>query len=308
MKRKLISQKTAYTLTLPIEWVRENNLTNADEVDLSIENNSIIISTEKKSKLESTSIDLKDTDNAYIRIMIENPYLKGFDIIQLNYLNSRQFDIIQEVVSNLIGVEIVEQRKDHCKIAQTASPTKDEFETILRRVFNIIKYTNNLIIDDIENGVLNNLNKVDKQTNDVRRFLLFCTRTLHKLNLTSRKNESFYHLLLERLILIQHNQYYLYSKIYDKIGSKRLNISEKVIPNLKLSFEMFDIFTDMFYKKDFANFKKINKYWNKLYFNKTQELFINCNFEESVIIYHTMYLSKLIFLISQPGEVLVKLI
>jgi len=308
MKRKLISQKTAYTLTLPIEWVRENNLTNADEVDLSIENNSLIISTEKKSKFESTSIDLKDTDNAYIRIMIENPYLKGFDIIQLNYSNSQQFDVIQEVVSNLIGVEIVEQRKDHCKIAQTAIPTKDEFETILRRVFNIIKYTNNLIIEDIENGVLNNLSKVDKQTKDVRRFLLFCTRTLHKLNLTLRKDESFYHLLLERLILIQHNQYYLYSKIYDKIGSKRLNISEKVITNLKLSFEMFDIFTDMFYKKDFTNFKKINKYWNDLYFNKTQELFINCNFEESVIIYHTMYLSKLIFLISQPGEVLVKLI
>lgn len=308
MKRKLIPQKTAYTITLPIDWIRENNLSNSDEVNLSVENNNLIISTEKKSKLNFISIDLKDTANAYSRIMIENPYLKGFDVIQLNYLNSLQLDIIQDVVSNLIGVEIVEQSKNYCKISQTARPTKDEFKTILRRVFNIIKYTNNLIVDDLDYGIFNNFSKIDKQTKDVRRFLLFCTRTLHKLNLTSRKDESFYHLLLERLILIQHNQYYLYFKIHTKIGSKRLNINQKVIINLKLSFEMFDIFKDMFFKKDFSNFKKINIYWNELYFNKTQELFLNCNFEESVIIYHTMYLSKLIFLISQPSEVLVKLI
>ncbi len=307
MIRKLIKQKTAYTITLPIDWIRDNNLKNSDTIDITLENNSLIINTEKKPKLESISIDLKDVESTYVRIMIENPYLKGYDVIRVNYNNLKVFYKIQEIVSNLIGVEIVDQYKTYCKIAQTAAPTKDEFETILRRVFNIIKYTNNLILDDFNSGILNNLDKIDKQTKDVRRFLLFCKRTLHKISLVSRKEESFCHLLLERLILIQHNQNYLYSKICNELGSKKINVRKSILNNLEDTFDIFDVFIEMFYKKDLSNFKLINSHWNNIYFKKSQNLFINCNYEESVIIYHTMHLSKLIFLISQPAEVLVKI-
>ena len=34
MHRKLIKQKTAYTITLPIEWIRENNLKAGEEINI----------------------------------------------------------------------------------------------------------------------------------------------------------------------------------------------------------------------------------------------------------------------------------
>lgn len=211
------------------------------------------------------------------------------------------------MVSNLIGIEIIDQNPTYCRISQTAQPTKEEFKTILRRIFNIIKYTNQVIIEDLTKSDFKNLDLIEKQTKDVRRFALFCTRTLHKIFLVERKEESFLHLLLERLILIQHNQLYLYQKIIDQLKNKKSNINLKTIKYLEEAFEMFDIFTEMFYKKDFSKFKIINKFWKEIYFNKTQELFKEKTIEEKIIIYHLMYLSKQIFLIAQPGEVLVSL-
>ena len=43
MKRKIIKQKSAYTITLPIEWIRDNNLTGADEIEVTNQNNDLVI-------------------------------------------------------------------------------------------------------------------------------------------------------------------------------------------------------------------------------------------------------------------------
>ena len=34
MKRRIIKQQTAYTLTLPINWIKDHNIKPKDEVDI----------------------------------------------------------------------------------------------------------------------------------------------------------------------------------------------------------------------------------------------------------------------------------
>ncbi len=298
MKRRIIKQKSAYTITLPIEWIRDHHLNAKDEIELNEEADGLLIRTQKQPELHTISLTLERGTSEYYRIIVENYYLKGVDILDLKLNDAHTFPIIQRIVSNLIGFEIVEHKNNFCKIAATAQPSAEQFNTLLQRSLNIITYTQELVQEDIKKLSFPRLSEIETQSNDVRRFLLFCTRTLHKTSITNRKEESFLHLLLERLILIEHNHYYLYQKI-SKIKKPKAREEVK-----KLYFRvcsLFLLFKEMFFKKDSRHFAKINKEWEEIYFKEGHELFEKCTKEESIIIYHSMYLSKLLFLISQPN-------
>jgi len=292
MKRRVIKQKSAYTLTLPVEWVREHNIKAKDEVEIEKDADSLIISTDKKSKLEEVSLTLEKSTKDYYRIMIENHYLKGYDVLNVKFVDEKAFNTIQKVVSNLMGFEVLEQRSNFCKVGATSVPSNEQFKTLLNRCFNIITYTQEMIKEDLDELSFTHLRQIKAQTDDARKFLLFCTRTLHKNSLVPRKEESFMHLLLERLILIQHNNYYLYKKL----GKGRIRKSVKEL--YFKSTTMFDLFKEMFYKKDLKNFAKINRLWEEVYFSR-----LKCNETESVVLYHSMHLAKLVFLVSQPNLV-----
>lgn len=303
MKRRIIKQKTAYTLTLPINWIREHNIQPKDEIELEEEADALVIRTEKKPQSEEIDLTLEKSTPNYYRIMIENHYLKGYDIINIKFPEKKTFPIIQNIVSNLISFEILEQKENSCRIGSTTPPSAEQFRTLLNRCFNIISYTQSTIKEDIKKLSFLNLTEIEGQSNDARRFLLFCTRALHKTSITNRRDESFMHLLLERLILIEHNHYYLYKKI---LQIKNPKIRKEVKEIYNKAIDMFDLFKEMFHKKDLKNFATINKYWEDIYFKEGHKLLTKCTEEESIIIYHSMYLSKLLFLISQPNLIMLK--
>jgi len=304
MKRKIIKQQTAYTLTLPVKWIREHNILPKDEVEIEEKEDSLVIRTEKQLKAEEISLKIEKSNPDYYRIMIENHYLKGYDIINIEFEDKKIFPIIQQITSNLIGFEILEQKEKFCKIGSTVPPSAEQFKTLLNRCFNIITYTQDSIKEDLNKLSFQNLTEIEAQSNDARRFLLFCTRALHKTSIITRKEESFAHLFLERLILIEHNHYYLYKKISQL---KNLKVKKEVKEIYNKVIKMFNLFKEMFHKKDLKNFSIISKYWNDIYFKEGHKLMNNCSEEESIIIYHTMHLSKLIFLISQPNFIMLKL-
>ena len=298
MKRRIIQQKSAYTITLPIGWIRDHHLDGKDEIELDEEADTLVIRTQKQPELQTISLTLENSTPEYYRIMVENHYLKGYDVLNLKFNEEQAFSIIQKIVSNLIGFEIVEHKHNFCKIASTAQPSAEQFNTLLQRSLNIITYTQEVVQEDIKKVSFLHRSEIETQSNDVRRFLLFCTRALHKTSITSRKEESFLHLLLERLILIEHNHYYLYQKI-SAIRNPKVRAEVKTLYYKVCS--QFILFKEMFFKKDLCHFARINKEWEEIYFKKGHQLFEKCTKEESIIIYHSMYLSKLMFLISQPN-------
>ncbi len=304
MRRKIIKQKSAYTVTLPVDWVRAHNLGAKDEIEVDEEADALIMRTEKKPKIEEITLKLEKSTPDYYRIMIENHYLKGFDVLNVEFEDNKALSHIQDTVANLIGFEIIEQKENSCKIAATAQSSPEQFKTLLSRIFNIIAYTQSKIIEDMEKNSFTNLSEIEKQSKDARRFLLFCTRTIHKSSIVPRREESFLHLLLERLILIEHDHYYLYKKM-TKMGKQKIRPSVKSI--YAKATQMFILFREMFFNKELKNFAKINDLWEEIYFKEGQKLFDKCTEAESIIIYHSMHLSKLIFLIAQPNLTMQKI-
>ncbi|MFB6198345.1 MAG: hypothetical protein ABEI52_08790, partial [Halobacteriaceae archaeon] len=203
-----------------------------------------------------------------------------------------------DVVTNLIGFEIVEHGNKQCAIRATATPSEREFSQLLNRVFNIIEHTQDRTRDALRDG-FQQYKTVASLTKDARRFLLFCTRTLHKKHIGPRKDESFFHLLLERLILIQHDHKY----IYQKLDGEEAEFNSDVVELYDTVCDMFELFREAFHAGELRQFATINKEWHRIYFTRGHELLDNCSEHESVVIYHALHLSQLIFLIAQPNLV-----
>jgi len=303
MRRKIIKQKTAYTITLPIKWVRDHNLTGSEEIELSEQNNALILSTEKQPSQQEVEIHLEKGIPHYYRILIENQYLRGTDVVNVSFDELDALNTIQEVVSNLIGFEIVEQDKNHCRVSETAMPTTQEFSRILNRLFNVIKYAQELMLEELDKNSFNNMQIFDKLISDTRRFSLFCRRTVHKQNIVSRVDEVFLDLLLERLVIIAYETYFLYQRLHS-LDNKKEKINSQVINFYKETCDFFQLFSEMYFRKKTSSFAKINDVWEELYFKKGPVLFKGANDKEAMIVYHAMTLAKLVFLVAQPNTVL----
>ncbi|MCA9459468.1 MAG: AbrB/MazE/SpoVT family DNA-binding domain-containing protein, partial [Nanoarchaeota archaeon] len=82
MKRKIIKQSgRAYTITLPINWIRENNIEEGDEIELNENNNQLNIVTENTNTPKtSISLDIPKGKESSIRTLLINTYRSGFDV------------------------------------------------------------------------------------------------------------------------------------------------------------------------------------------------------------------------------------
>ncbi len=303
MKRKLTRQKTAYTITLPIKWVRDHNLQPSDEIELTEDEEGLKITTDKISQSKKVKLHLKKGIDHYYRIPIENHYLRGTDVVEITFEDKKAIRIIQEVVSNLNGFEIVDQKENYCRLSETAYPTTKELLTLLNRLFNIIKYTHSVVLEDIKKNKFENMELLDQLISDTRRFSLFCRRTIHKRSIISRTDEVFMDLLLERLVITNYENYFLYQKLSSKRTTKP--IRKQIIRLYEDAANLYDMFSRMYYTANTDEFTKINDLWNKIYFIDGPKLSNKCGEPEFSIIYHSMALSYIVFLVAQPNTVMV---
>lgn len=159
MRRKLIKQgNNAYTITLPIKWVRSNNLEAKSELDMSITNNLITITpetTETKEKAIKINFTKKDylTNQKfrYINRIYATLYKAGYDEIVFTSDEKDIITYLADRTSNFIGIEILEETKNRLLIKSVVKPQEDEFQNLLIRSFIIIKNLSETLIEKIEN-------------------------------------------------------------------------------------------------------------------------------------------------------------
>ena len=138
MKRRLIGQKTALTITLPVDWIREFSLRAKDEIDIDVQDDALLLRASKRAKKDEVSVHLEKSVPDYYRIMVENHYLKGYDTLHFTAADPAAFVHVKKIVANLIGFEILSQTKQSCTVGATANATAEQFKTLLDRSFHIM--------------------------------------------------------------------------------------------------------------------------------------------------------------------------
>ncbi len=135
MKRKLIKiGDSTLLLSVPREWVKANNLMKGDEIEISQDNEKLVIWPEAKAKKENIVLDVTGFKELTARLLY-SMYRRGLDEIELRSSEPMFIDNIKKVVwGETVGFEIIEQGKGYCKIVNVSGKIED-FDNIIRRLF-----------------------------------------------------------------------------------------------------------------------------------------------------------------------------
>jgi len=175
MKRKVVKHgPSSLTVSLPIKWVKKNNIKGGDEIDVQEKDKELILSGKGRREEKEISIDIY-SKNLIKRILIM-PYTRGYDIIRVNFDSHKALEFIQQNIDLLFGFEIIDQKPNYCRLKNMTEPKTEEFECMLLRMFNVCLS----MLEDLKEFI-------QKDSEEALRRIPFTKRTMTRLDLYCRR-------------------------------------------------------------------------------------------------------------------------
>lgn len=209
MMRKIVAQgNQSITLTLPIKWVREQQLKAGDEVEVNQKGGELVIGKQGAKRGGKTTITLTQemSNTKMLRSLILGAYRSGADEIEINFepleLKDREIGkiktikYIQDSINQLIGVSIVEQTKNYVKIKDITGTSEEEFDNILRRTFLLVLSISEQSIKAFKEHDQEALEDVPLLYDSIRKFTEYCMRLLSKYEYKEHQNTSHYYSII----------------------------------------------------------------------------------------------------------------
>jgi len=180
MKRKVIQiAESTQLISIPRKWALRYNIKKGDDIDVEINGSKLIVSTEQDQKISKCTLDLSHAESIE-KQSITAAYLKGYDEVEIKYVSSEQVQLIQQLLSELTGYDIVFQTKNSCTIKQISKPSPEEFSNIMNRVFLLILDTCKNITDGLKKNEKELLESVMFRDQTINKFSNFCLRLINK--------------------------------------------------------------------------------------------------------------------------------
>lgn len=300
MRRKIIKQgNNSYTLTLPLNWIKENEIETIKEIQINEEENNLIISIPKETKKinnDKIKIDLKEYNERTIRNILNNIYRKGYDLILLKYKNKEQLKEIKKITRNtLLGFEITEFDESKIIIENITEPSVEKYENILRKIFIITKNETKDILEILESQNTNyDFEKRKEIKNMIDDYTNFTRRLIIKNKIGGHKDSYFNYSLSSRISLIHHSYFYMYKYIVEN----SLVIKNKAtLELLKKTNEIYELLEKAIFTRNIDLAHEVANKKNEL-LNKTYKLLEITKGKENIILYHIGESIRLIHLTS----------
>jgi len=183
MKRKVIKQANqAYTITLPIEWVRQNKINEKTELEVTPEEKSLIIrSTTGKVEGGKVKINVEELKTRSAHVIISALFAKGVDEIEIT-CNKNISEKLMSACANTLGYAVVSQEKNRWIIRDVGSVNSQDIDEIFKRIFQMILAFYDSAINDIfgeEKETEENLGLRDRE---IDKFCLYLQRAVNKMS------------------------------------------------------------------------------------------------------------------------------
>ncbi|MFA6462150.1 MAG: AbrB/MazE/SpoVT family DNA-binding domain-containing protein [Candidatus Woesearchaeota archaeon] len=251
MKRKLIKQGLGgYTITLPIDWIREFNLRDGEEVELNPNEEGILISAKLNKREKSVTLDFSKIDDPrMLTNLLNQAYRLGYDVITIKYTSEVQLREINSITSRqLLGFEVVKSDSKFCVLQNIAEPDPEKFEVMLRKFFLICKEMSQLLSEVSSKNMV--LLEDYKLQND--RLANYLRRTLIRSKIMGDSSNLLY-LIVSYIAYVNHSFYSLlkYS------NQKKVSATVK---NLSLQLKKYyEDYYSAFYSKDLTELSRLGK-------------------------------------------------
>lgn len=147
MRRKLIRQgKNALTMTLPASWIEKKNLKAGDEIEIDEKEGSLMLGGLSKNT-KTISLYFENAERQLIRTILASYYRKGYYEIEVKFKGYAPFELLQEVVSSLMGYEIISLTKNSCIIRDVMGTENLSSINTINKIFQNINLLYELIIE-----------------------------------------------------------------------------------------------------------------------------------------------------------------
>jgi len=285
MKRKVIKQANqAYTITLPIEWVRSNQINEKSEINLEIEGKTIMINSKNKIKGGQITIDAENFEIKEIAGILNSLYAKGIDEINLKTSKEISSELIRSLSQN-IGYALIENKNNTYTIKDIKGSETSELDEIFKRVFQIIILFFESAIKDVFGKQEEKTENINARDLEVNKFCLYLQRAINKKSYPDH---------------IKGRALFTYSFMLEKIGDEitrfwRTNTEHKIKKNksmkeiAQICLEELGASFDAYFE---FNLKKINKVFDLR--NKIREKTIKLNIDskQTELLRHIIKISE----------------
>ena len=135
MKRKLISQKDSFTITLPKNWIRSKNISAGDEITLNESKGLLILSTSQKESKKEFHIEVSDYSETHIRNILNQLYILNATRITITSKSKAKLLICKKLCSLfLVGFEVTKEDKNKLILELLATPSEDSLDKFLLKI------------------------------------------------------------------------------------------------------------------------------------------------------------------------------
>lgn len=293
MRRKLVKQgASTLMVSLPAKWIQEHDLTKGSEISITPISSGLLISASDSLVKKETEISLTHDTYSFIKTSITTTYRMGYDRIKVNYETDEQFKILNEVMKDcLIGFEVVEKKDKYCLVENITEPSEDQFETILKKIFQNITSLFHATKERLIDPQKRNLSDIQDIGRRIQKYDNFCRRVICKRKFRNKDSELFWTFLT--LIIHAQRELYHVNKLLEK------KASNKLIDYLEKVENMYNLIVETYYNKNKKNIGEIHDLENVLIQEDGYNL-VRTLSKENVLVSHLICSVRLFYQANTP--------
>lgn len=182
MKRKLVWQgNSSATLTLPINWVREQGLGEGAEIEVVPSGEHLIIGAKKNKTIRKISLELKTPVGSAVKKLIANLYRVGYDEIELTLPDKETEQHVQSCLwKELVGFESVKLSEKVILLKDIADLDPECFPMMFKKSFLLLLAFGREVLSHLKEKDSKSLEQAILRDLEINKITNLCRRLLHK--------------------------------------------------------------------------------------------------------------------------------
>ncbi len=282
IKRRVIQiANSTQLISLPRKWSLKYGIKKGDELEVEEQGNKLSVGVNNDIELKIIEIDISGLDRTTILYYLQSLYRIGYDEIKIlfsnhttTYFRENQevsvIKVINQEVNRLLGYEVIQQRDNYCLIKDISTSSVKEFDSVLRRVFLLIKDASSDLIRGSKENNINLLSNIEEKHDSITKFISYCSRLLNKYGYSNNQDTIvLYHIIgdLDKVIDVLKNTARDATKFKHSLNTKTIQLIQLVDDTIQTFSEFFYKFDP---KKAVKMYKNRNDMMNLLYSYKNK--------------------------------------
>jgi len=284
MRRKVIKQgNNTLTLTLPREWTVKCGVKPGSELEVQEQGSHLVVSSTIQVQNEDTiNVDVSNLDRTSIGALVQGLYRYGYNDINIT---SKDITIphhriekhvtvskvIHDMTSRFVGSEVLSSSSKAFSIKRITSESREEFDTVLRRVYRLLNEMMDMFIDGIESKNIEILESIEFQHINIKKFINYSLRLLNKFGHPDARKTTFYFAIIQYLSKI--DDFVKNAARY--ITKHKFEMGQKSVKTVKEIRSSIAAYYDLFYSYDIKKVASLNENRDRIrnnVFSKINEL------------------------------------